>query len=136
MLEQLLCEVPHGLERADVLYELASTLAADPGATIELLTEALAEAAGDDTRLARILGYRGWIRVFQADIRGALADARAALEKAELVGDPALIATEIGHLATARDGPANTLTDCSSEVSRSRSGWASCSSTARARLRR
>ena len=101
ILEQLLPEVPHGLERADVLFELASTLAADPEATIELLTEALAEAAGDDGRLARILGYRAWIRVFQADVRGALADARAALEKAELVGDPALIATEIGHLATA-----------------------------------
>ena len=68
---------------------------------IELLDEALEEAAGDDVPLARILGYRSWIRVFQADIGAALADARAALEKAELLGDPALIAAAIGQAATA-----------------------------------
>src|SRR5262249_12878808 len=78
MLEQLLPEVPPGVERADVLFGLASTLRADPETTIAILTDALAEAAGDDARLSRILGYRGWIRVFEADIRGALTDTRAA----------------------------------------------------------
>ena len=101
LLEQLLPGAPRGIERADVLLELASTFAADSGTMIELLTEALTEAGGDDVRLARILGYRGWIRLFQADIPGALADTRAALAKAELVGDPALIAAQIGHVATA-----------------------------------
>jgi DNA-binding CsgD family transcriptional regulator len=101
LLEELLLTVPHGVERADVLFELASTLSTAPPTLIELLTAALAEAEGDDARLARILGYRGWIRVFEADIGGALEDTRAALEKAELVGDPALIAMEIGHLAAA-----------------------------------
>jgi DNA-binding CsgD family transcriptional regulator len=101
MLEELLSEVPHGLERADVLFELASTLKAVPATLIELLTAALADAAGDDARLARILGHRGWIRLFEADIPAALEDARTALEKAELVGDQALIAMQIGHVAAA-----------------------------------
>ena len=80
-----------------------------PHTLIELLDEALAEAAGDDVRLVRILGYRSWIRVFQADIGAALADARAALEEAELVGDRALIAAAIGQAATA-EGRAGELT--------------------------
>ena len=101
MLEELLPGVPRGLERADVLFELASTLRANPETMIELLTEALTDADGDDARVARILGYRGWIRVFEADIHGALDDTRTALAKAELVGDQALIAMEIGHVATA-----------------------------------
>jgi DNA-binding CsgD family transcriptional regulator len=101
LLEELLTQVPPGLERADVLFELASTQRADPATTIALCDEAMVEAAGDDARLARILGYRGWIRLFQADVHGALADARAALERAERVGDPALITIAIGHVATA-----------------------------------
>jgi DNA-binding CsgD family transcriptional regulator len=109
ILEQLLGEVPHGNERADLLVELVSTLAADHQTLIELLDAAQAEAADDDVRLARILGYRGWIRVFQADIRAALLDARAALEKAELVGDDALVAAAIGQVATA-EGRAGDLT--------------------------
>jgi DNA-binding CsgD family transcriptional regulator len=109
VLEQLLADVRHGVERADLLFELASTLATAPHTLIELLDEALEEAAGDDVRLVRILGYRAWIRVFQADISTALPDARAALEKAELVGDPALIAAVIGQVATA-EGRAGELT--------------------------
>ncbi len=109
VLEQLLAEVPHGTERADLLVELALVLGAAPHTLIELLDEALDEAAGDDVRLARVLGYRAWIRIFQADIRGALPDARAALEKAESVGDPALVAAAIGHVATA-EGRAAELT--------------------------
>ena len=101
LLEQSLTEVPEGLERSDVLFELASTLRADPHTTIERLDEALGNAAGDEIREARILAYRGWIRVFQADIDAALVDTRAALEKAERIGDPALIAAMIGHVAIA-----------------------------------
>ena len=101
LLEQILTEAPEGIERSDVLFELASTLRAVPQTTIERLDEALTNAAGDETRQARILGYRGWIRVFQADIDAALLDTRAALEKAERIGDPALIAATIGHVAIA-----------------------------------
>ncbi len=109
VLKELLAEVPHGVERADLLSELASALFASPDTLIELLDEALEEAGDDDVRLTRILGQRAWIRIFQADIRMALPDARAALEKAELVGDAALIAAAIGHVATA-EGRAGELT--------------------------
>ena len=101
LLGQILTEVPEGLERSDVLLELASTLRADPETTIEHLDDALANAAGDEIRQARILGYRGWIRVFQADIDGALVDTCAALEIAERIGDLPLIAATIGHVAIA-----------------------------------
>ena len=109
LLEQILTEAPEGLERSDVLLELASTLKADPQTEIERLDEALANAAGDEIRQTRILGFRGWIRVFQADIDAALADTRAALAKAERIGDPALIAAAIGGLATA-EGRAGDVT--------------------------
>ena len=69
--------------------------------SIELCDEALAEAAGDDVRSARILGYRSWFRLFEANVRAALADARAALEKAERVGDPALLAVAIARVGQA-----------------------------------
>ncbi|PWU25454.1 MAG: hypothetical protein C5B48_01235 [Candidatus Rokuibacteriota bacterium] len=101
LLDQLLTELPHGVERADALVELALTLRGTSRALIELLDEAVAEAADDDVRQVRILGYRGWVHVFLAEIDAALSDARTALEKAEGVGDPALIAAAIGHLATA-----------------------------------
>ena len=101
LLDRILTEVPEGLERSDVLFELASTLKADPQTTIERLDEALTNADEDEMRQARILGYRGWIRVFQAEIDAALVDTRAALEKAERMGDPELIAVMIGHVAIA-----------------------------------
>jgi ATP/maltotriose-dependent transcriptional regulator MalT len=100
-LDQLLTEIPHGVERADALFELARTLRGDPSTIIELLNEALSEVAEDEVRQVRILGYRGWAHIFHADIQAALTDTRAALEKAEQVGDPSLIAAAIGHLATA-----------------------------------
>jgi DNA-binding CsgD family transcriptional regulator len=100
LLNQLLVDVPAGIERADVLFALALLNSAGPGTTLDLCDEALAEAAGDDARSARILGYRAWIRLFQADVRSALVDARAALEKAERIGDPTLLAGVIGQVAT------------------------------------
>jgi DNA-binding CsgD family transcriptional regulator len=109
VLEQLLVEVSPGVERADLLFELTLNLHTATHTLVELLDEALEEAVGDDMRLTRILGYRSWIRVFQADIQAALPDARAALEKAELVGDPALIAAAIGQVATA-EGRAGEVT--------------------------
>ena len=131
-LEQLLAEVPHGVERADLLFELSLNLHTAPHALIELLDQALDEAAGDDARLVRILGFRSWIRVFQADISAALPDARAALEKAELVGDPALIAAAIGQVATAEGRAGEVTPGCSNGESSWRSGSVWYSDTARA----
>ena len=91
LFEQLLAEVPPGIERADMLFGLATVRSADPSTFARLLDEALAEAADDDARSARILGYRALISFTSAgpDVPGAR-DARAALERAERVGDPTL----------------------------------------------
>ncbi len=102
ILEALLAEVPHGVERADVLFLLAGhglmvtpTL---PEAT-ELFQTALREAEGDDARGARILARLATNRSLGGDVLAGLVDARAALEKAELVGDPVLLASAIAGVA-------------------------------------
>jgi len=102
ILEQLLLESRPGEERADMLFELALTLTADRR-TIALCDEALAEAAGDAARCARILAFRSIYRLVEVDVGAALADARAALANAERVGDPELLAASIarvGHAET------------------------------------
>ena len=101
MLEQLLAEVPPGVERADVLFALASTSPRQHPELIALCDEALAEAAGDDARSARILASRGFVHLLAADVPRPLADARAALEKAERAGDPALLAVAIARVGQA-----------------------------------
>jgi ATP/maltotriose-dependent transcriptional regulator MalT len=102
LLEQLLEEVPSGVERADVLFELAMTLRGDPSSLIGLCDEALAEASGDDVRSTRILAFRTWGNLLAGNVGAALVDGEAALEKAERVGDPALLATAIHRLGHAR----------------------------------
>jgi DNA-binding CsgD family transcriptional regulator len=100
-LEELLPDVPAGLERADVLFELVKTLSADTPTLLEYSEEALVEAEGDDARTARILAYRTGVYFFRADGRAALADARAALAYAERVGDPGLLVEAIGRVGQA-----------------------------------
>jgi DNA-binding CsgD family transcriptional regulator len=99
--EELLAEVPSGRERADVLFKLASARMDDHPAIIALCEEALVEAAGDDARSAKILAFRSWMRMLAGDIRGALADARSGLGRAERVGDPELLAQTLGRVAAA-----------------------------------
>jgi DNA-binding CsgD family transcriptional regulator len=101
MLEQLLTEVPSGVERADVLFALALTFGPGVPAMIELCDEALVEAAGDDARSARVLAFRSIVHLNAANVPAALADARAALEKAEATGDPTLLAVSIAHVGQA-----------------------------------
>jgi DNA-binding CsgD family transcriptional regulator len=98
LLRRLLEEVPSGVERADALLALAITFRADPRTNVALCDEALAHVAGDDARCARILGLRSGHRLLGADVHGARADARAALEMAERVGEPALIADTIARV--------------------------------------
>jgi DNA-binding CsgD family transcriptional regulator/DNA polymerase III delta prime subunit len=100
-LEQLLPEVPSGVERADVLFGIASTRRVDAPTMIELCNEALVETADDDARSARILALRSWAQQFGANIRPALLDARAGLEKAERVGDPSLLVAAIATVGMA-----------------------------------
>ena len=101
MLHELLPEVPSGVERAHILYQLVETLRGDPRTLLRLCDEALDQAAGDDVRCARILGHRMGMHLWDADVRAALVDARAALEMAERVSDPALLAEAIARVASA-----------------------------------
>ena len=101
LLEGLLRDVPSGVERSDVLFELVRTQQADLPRLMELCDEALAEADDDDARTARILAHRSALRLYEADIRGSLVDGRAALERAERVGDPTLLATAVARVGHA-----------------------------------
>jgi DNA-binding CsgD family transcriptional regulator len=96
MLDELLGEVA-GVERADVLLELARTHRADQPATIALLDDALAEARADDVRAAQILAYRALYHMLGAHIEAAISDSRAAMDKAERAGDSALLAGTIAR---------------------------------------
>jgi DNA-binding CsgD family transcriptional regulator len=98
MLEQLLREVSPGTERADILFELAMATVGNPPAFAALYEQAWPDVEEDDARFARWLGFRAWARLLESDNIRALADARAALEKAELVGDPELVAMVIARL--------------------------------------
>jgi DNA-binding CsgD family transcriptional regulator len=98
--EQLLAEVPPGVERADVLYKVACARRVGLPALLEICEEALDEAGDDSARCARILTFRSWVRL-PHDLGGALADGRAALERAERVGDPVLLAGAIARAAIA-----------------------------------
>jgi DNA-binding CsgD family transcriptional regulator len=100
LLEELLPEVTAGLERADVLFERSSTLRGDAPRRKELFGEALVQAEGDDARSARILALQAGIYLWDVDGRAALAAARAAVEKAERSGDPALVAAVSARLGT------------------------------------
>lgn len=106
ILEQLLAEVPHGVDRADVLFLLAgwvmNVTTSLPEMT-ELLQTALREAEGDDARSARILGNFATIGALAGDVRGGLAHARAALVQAERVGDPVLLASVIARVSVLED---------------------------------
>jgi DNA-binding CsgD family transcriptional regulator len=103
ILRDLLPEAESGFERADVLFALASTLHLPLAESIELCDEALIEAAADDARLVKILGFRAGVELVLGNVSGALKGARAALDRAERVADP----TALAH-AIARTGMAET----------------------------
>ena len=92
-------EADSGAELADVLLALAGTLDGGPRQMIALCDEAVAEVPDDDSRCARILSVRTWANIHAGDVRAALRDAHAALERAERVGDPVLLAAVIGRTA-------------------------------------
>jgi DNA-binding CsgD family transcriptional regulator len=98
ILRELLEEASSGGERADVLLALASTFRANPATMIELCGEALAEAEGDHRRSAEILALRSWAHMFDLNVRAALADARASLDKAERADDPRLVTQAIARV--------------------------------------
>jgi DNA-binding CsgD family transcriptional regulator len=80
--EQLLGEAAPGGERADALSLLATIAPRSLRARLNFCDEALVEARGDEYRTTRILATRSGLRA-HSDLRGALADGRAAVAKAE-----------------------------------------------------
>jgi DNA-binding CsgD family transcriptional regulator len=101
LLEQLLTEVPSEVERSDLLFELGTTIRADRLRAVALYDEALAEVGADDLRSARILARRSLLQLLGTDVHAALADARAALDRAERAGEASLVAVAIARLAHA-----------------------------------
>jgi ATP/maltotriose-dependent transcriptional regulator MalT len=97
LLDKLLEEVPPGPERADILLVRISTFAGETPLLLALCDEALVCAADDDARAARTLAFRTWMHVLGGNVPAALTDARAALEKAERVDDPLLLAAVIAR---------------------------------------
>ena len=101
ILQRLLGDAAPGHERADVLFALAEARPGDLRTITRLGEEALAEAAGDDRRRARILAFLSWMRLLVGDVSGALGAARDGLRSAERIGDPALLAPAIARVAMA-----------------------------------
>ena len=100
-LERLLRAVSPGIERADILFALATTFSGDPQSIVGLCDQALADASTDNVRRIRIRAWRSHVRLLMNDVNGGLHDARTALEEAERVGDPALVAVTIARVGQA-----------------------------------
>lgn len=98
LLRPLLVDVPSGVERADILFALVVTMRGQTVEKIELAEEALANAVDDDARSAQYLAHRMGTHLWNADVPAALADGKAALEKAERLAEPALLAVTIGRI--------------------------------------
>ncbi|HMH48433.1 MAG TPA: AAA family ATPase [Solirubrobacteraceae bacterium] len=90
-----------GVERADVLFELAQGRQGELSSIAQLCEHALSDAAGDAARCARILGFLSWLRVIEGELDSALSAARDALVSAERTGEPRLVAPAIARVAMA-----------------------------------
>ncbi|HLF69208.1 MAG TPA: AAA family ATPase [Gaiellaceae bacterium] len=99
ILEELLLDA-RGDERADVLLALARTRRGPVPWSIALCEEAV-EETDDASRVADTFAFLSFLRILDGDVYGALAAARAGLERAERVGDPELLARTIGRVASA-----------------------------------
>jgi DNA-binding CsgD family transcriptional regulator len=90
-----------GVERADVLFELAQGRQGELSSIVRFCEEALGEAESDDARCAGILGFLSWMRLIEGELDRALVAARDGLAKAERTGEPRLVATAIARVAMA-----------------------------------
>jgi DNA-binding CsgD family transcriptional regulator len=90
-----------GVERADVLFELAQCRQGELSSVARLCEDALSEAAGDAACCARILGFLSWLRLIEGELDGALTTARGALASAEFAGESRLMALAIARVAMA-----------------------------------
>ena len=125
LLEVLRSEIPGGPDKADVLVELCETRRFSLPAVLGLCEEALAEAAGDDGRSARVRLTRTQSLLMNGAVGPALEDARAALVLGELIQDPEVIAmaiARIGHAETSGAAVTPGLTERGIEVERGLQG--------------
>lgn len=95
--EQLLAELPPGVERANVLLGIAKTREDDFGAALELCEQALREAASDPVERVEIQLFVGIVWIIRSDLRRAEVRSRTALRLAERVGEPALLTKAIAQ---------------------------------------
>ena len=98
ILERLADEVPPGDARADALLLLASAQQSFERC-LELATNALDEAQGDDARIARIQCYIAEIHSVRCELEQALEHARAALVAAEHTGDETILGTVLSTVS-------------------------------------
>jgi ATP/maltotriose-dependent transcriptional regulator MalT len=101
--EELLTVAPPGVERADVLFGIILTQKGDTPALTKFYEQARTEAAGDDTRLLRVLAWQMGLHLYQADGRAALTASRTALAMAERAGDPFHLAVASARVGMAED---------------------------------
>ncbi len=98
MLTEVMPHLAGGPARARARLQLAVISADEPGIAMELLEAALADADGDDRLRVQV----EWELTFAASAVGRLAEARAyaesALQTAERMGDPELVARALGEL--------------------------------------
>ena len=95
---ELASELPRGRLRARALYAQSQLRPTDSAQRVALCEQALEELDGDDALGARILGYLAFSRRVAGDVRRALADVRAALARAEQVGDELLLAATLARV--------------------------------------
>ena len=122
ILKLLLVDAAPGLERSDILYELALSQAEGVRLQVERCDAALAEAGDDNARSARILALRAGAHLIAANVDEALADGRAAVDRAELAGDPTVLAQAISYTGQAETYHAETTSGLLPSVA-SRSRW-------------
>ena len=101
ILQELKHEAPSGVERSDVLFELALTQQGSTAELLQQINEALAESGADEARSSRILAVRAGHHLIEADADAALTDSREAVARAERAGDPALLAEAIAYAGRA-----------------------------------
>jgi DNA-binding CsgD family transcriptional regulator len=98
ILEHLVDELPPGGVRADALLLLASAQQSFERC-LPLAMAALADARGDDARVATIECYVGELLLIQGASEQGLEHARAALAAAEQAGDPTILAIALSTVA-------------------------------------
>lgn len=99
LLEELASDTPPGPQRAELLLRLARTRDDDLSTAIALCEQGLAEAGGHEALSSRLHRHLSLIVSNRNGEQPSLLHARKALELAERVGDPELLAPALASVA-------------------------------------